>query len=339
MHSTGTALARPARVRPPRRGARYRGGLLLAAVLTLLLGALAPAHAYGQAFNPTQDRGNRGSDVVALQYLLDAHGASIATDGIFGSGTDAAVKSFQRSKGLADDGIVGPNTWSALQVTVRQGDRGPAVKAVQYLLNAKRGAGLAVDGVFGSGTASAVRGFQQHAGIGVDGIVGPTTWRNLLWHYEAPDFGGRLCDEDPDGNGNANWGTAAATGQLEAAAAAFGSGNGQIPVGDASFEHGGDIPGHASHEQGMDVDVWPIRTDSAQCSAGRITWESGAYDRAATRKLVQAIRNTAPGHVKLIFFNDPQLIAEGLTTRYPNHDNHLHVRYCERVHPSSLYDC
>jgi hypothetical protein len=46
-----------------------------------------------------------------------------------------------------------------------------------------------------------------------------------------------------------------------------------------------------------------------------------------------------PGCVRLIFFNDPTLIAEGLTTRYDNHDNHLHVRYCEPVHPNSLYTC
>ncbi|MCF6526063.1 penicillin-insensitive murein endopeptidase [Streptomyces sp. JJ36] len=329
---------------PPAPRARQRGarrlGLLLAAVLTLLLGATAPAQSFGAAFNPTQSQGNRGSDVVAIQYLLRAHGQSPAVDGIFGPGTHSAVRSFQSSRGLGVDGIVGPNTWAALQKTVRQGDTGPAVKAVQYLLNAKRGAGLAVDGIFGSGTASAVRGFQSHAGIGVDGVVGPNTWKNLLWHYEAPDFSGALCDVDPDGNGNANWGTAAATGQLEAAASSFGgTGNGQIPVGDVSFEHGGDIYGHSSHERGLDVDVWPIRTDSNQCSGARITWRSGAYDRAATRQLVQRIRATAPGHIKLIFFNDPQLISEGLTTEYPNHDNHLHIRYCEKVHPSSLYDC
>jgi peptidoglycan hydrolase-like protein with peptidoglycan-binding domain len=333
--------------RRPRRGdTMHRSGrprtrlwLLLAAVLALLAGAVAPAQAFPGAFSPTQDRGNRGADVVAVQHLLAAHGQPVTADGIFGSGTEAAVEAFQRSKGLGADGIVGPNTWAALQKTVRQGDSGPAVKAVQHLLNAKRGAGLAVDGVFGSGTAAAVRSFQSHASIGADGIVGPTTWANLLWHYRAPGFGGNLCDQDPDGNGKANWGTAAAIAQLEAAAAAFGGGNGEIPLGDASFEHGGDIPGHASHEVGLDIDLWPIRTDSAQCSAGRITWQSAAYDRAATRKLVQAIRSTAPGHVKLIFFNDPQLIAEGLTQQYANHDNHLHVRYCERVHPNALYAC
>ena len=42
--------------------------------------------------------------------------------------------------------------------------------------------------------------------------------------------------------------------------------------GDAGYEHGGDIPGHGSHEVGLDIDIWPIRTDNGQCSAGRITW-------------------------------------------------------------------
>jgi len=34
--------------------------------------------------------------------------------------------------------------------------------------------------------------------------------------------------------------------------------------------------------------------------------------------------------VKLIFFNDPQLISEGLTQSLSNHDDHLHVRFYER---------
>ena len=148
--------------------------------------------------------------------------------------------------------------------------------------------------VFGSGIATAVRGFQSARGLGVDGIVGPTTWRNLVWHYDYPGFT-NLCDQNPDGNGNANWGTGAAIGQLERAAAVFaGTGQGRVPLGDIGFEHGGPISGHASHQVGLDVDVWPIRTDNAQCTAGRITWQSGTYDRAATRQLVQAVRNAAP---------------------------------------------
>jgi hypothetical protein len=43
--------------------------------------------------------------------------------------------------------------------------------------------------------------------------------------------------------------------------------------------------------------------------------------------------------VKLIYFNDPVLIREGLTRYYAGHDDHVHVRYCERVYPLAAYDC
>ena len=313
----------------------------LVLVATLLIVLASPATAYAGAFFPTQSTGNRGADVQAIQYLLTHNGQSVTTDGIFGPATDTAVRNFQSAKGLGVDGIVGPATWAALAPQLKEGASGAAVRALQVELNAKRRLSLPVNGVFDASVTTAVRNFQSHAGIGVDGVVGPTTWKNLVWHYAYPNMSAGFCDQDPDGNGTAaNWATAAALGQLEQAVRTFtATGQGQVPLGDAGFEHGGDIPGHASHDIGMDIDIWPIRTDNGQCSAGRITWQSSTYDRAATRQLVQAIRNAAPGHVRLIFFNDPTLIAEGLTTQYDNHDNHLHVRYCERVHPNSLYTC
>ncbi|MFB9463837.1 hypothetical protein [Streptomyces cinereospinus] len=78
--------------------------------------------------------------------------------------------------------------------------------------------------------------------------------------------------------------------------------------------------------------MWPIRTDSALCTAGRLTWQPSAYGRAATRRLVQGSRAKASGHAELIFSSDPQPIAEGPiaegpTTSCPNHDNHLHIRH------------
>ncbi|EST30862.1 hypothetical protein N566_20985 [Streptomycetaceae bacterium MP113-05] len=64
--------------------------------------------------------------------------------------------------------------------TLGQGDDGSQVKAAQYLLNEGGFDAGAVDGIFGSGTASAVRAFQSDRGLDADGVVGPRTWTALL---------------------------------------------------------------------------------------------------------------------------------------------------------------
>lgn len=59
--------------------------------------------------------GSKGYSVKALQILLNGYGHNCGTvDGSFGPVTLAAVKSFQKEKGLAVDGSVGPATWTAL---------------------------------------------------------------------------------------------------------------------------------------------------------------------------------------------------------------------------------
>jgi hypothetical protein len=130
----------------------------------------------------TYRQGDRGPAVFAIQYLLMAENYSLAVDGIFGPETEATVKSFQGAEGLSVDGIVGPNTWTALihGHTVRNGDRGNDVRAVQYLLKNAYGYDIAVDGIFGPKTEEAVKGFQTSRGLTVDGIVGPQTWKALI---------------------------------------------------------------------------------------------------------------------------------------------------------------
>jgi chitosanase len=56
----------------------------------------------------------RGEAVKALQKALAACGFPVGIDGAFGKGTDAAVRAFQKSRGLTVDGIVGPATRTAL---------------------------------------------------------------------------------------------------------------------------------------------------------------------------------------------------------------------------------
>lgn len=53
--------------------------------------------------------------VRQLQAYLNGHGASVAVDGRFGAGTQAAVLAFQRAKALSVDGVVGPQTSGALR--------------------------------------------------------------------------------------------------------------------------------------------------------------------------------------------------------------------------------
>lgn len=159
---------------------------LLTPVLTLLLalglsagltvGLASPAQA---ATYPTLSTGSTGANVTSLQHLLTSRGYATAADGDFGSGTKSAVTAFQSSRGLSADGIAGPATFSALVSTVRQGDSGAAVQALQVQL-VKHGKSVSTDGAFGPATDSAVRSFQSAHGLTADGIVGPATWTELL---------------------------------------------------------------------------------------------------------------------------------------------------------------
>ncbi|WP_391208834.1 peptidoglycan DD-metalloendopeptidase family protein [Psychrobacillus sp. L4] len=54
-------------------------------------------------------------EVVEIQKLLVKAGYKIVVDGIEGPATVAAIKAFQKSKGLTPDGIVGPLTLDALK--------------------------------------------------------------------------------------------------------------------------------------------------------------------------------------------------------------------------------
>lgn len=136
--------------------------------------------------NRTLRRGSRGNDVRELQNALNRIGYNCGrADGIFGGGTEQAVKRFQKDKRLSADGIVGKNTWNMLlnesstQPTIRMGNRGQAVVELQTKLNQLGYRCGKIDGIFGSGVKHAVMQFQKHCGLSADGIVGKATWQAL----------------------------------------------------------------------------------------------------------------------------------------------------------------
>lgn len=79
----------------------------------------------------------------------------------------------------AVDGIPGPATLAGCPL-IRKGAQGNITKLLQEKLVSLGYSTNGIDGIFGSGTYSAVREFQKTRGLSADGIVGQNTWRKLL---------------------------------------------------------------------------------------------------------------------------------------------------------------
>ena len=77
------------------------------------------------------------------------------------------------------DGIPGANTLKGCP-TLKKGASGNITKLLQEKLVKLGYSTNGVDGIFGSGTYSAVREFQKTRELSADGIVGQNTWRKLL---------------------------------------------------------------------------------------------------------------------------------------------------------------
>lgn len=142
-----------------------------------------------------------------------------AVSGAFDRETEDAVREFQRIFDLTPDGVVGLATWYKLVSlyvgvtqlselesqgqqfygiqfqfpgTLREGDAGPEVRVLQFMLEVLSRfndtlEAVAVDGSFGPATTAAVRNYQELSGLTVDGVVGQVTWDSIYDHYFAAE--------------------------------------------------------------------------------------------------------------------------------------------------------
>jgi N-acetylmuramoyl-L-alanine amidase len=137
-------------------------------------------------------RGDRGPAVTEIRAILTGLGLLSAAGGDdFDEATDQAVRAFQQGRGLSVDGMVGNETWRALDAARwRLGARtlyqavsdpmvGEDVRSLQErLLEMGYDVGRA-DGVYGARTARAVATFQREVGLAPDGSCGPQTLHAL----------------------------------------------------------------------------------------------------------------------------------------------------------------
>ncbi|MER8046010.1 peptidoglycan-binding protein [Streptomyces sp. NPDC094032] len=146
MIPTGTTL--PASLRPAPRLPLARAALVLIAALLAVLAPSIPAHALDST---TWLQRN----LAGIGYL-----SASAVDGVYGTQTRTAVRSFQHDNGLAEDGDYGSRTELALHNKVKE---------------VQRKAGATADGAYGDATKAKVTAWQQANGLSADGITGPAT--------------------------------------------------------------------------------------------------------------------------------------------------------------------
>ena len=142
--------------------------------------------------------GMTGNDVYALQErLIELRYLSGVADGVYGPETQEAVAAYQRNNNLEADGVAGLSTLRKLSgssraatgasatnppsgtVTLREGDTGENVYALQLRLFELGYYSGRIDGRFGAETTEAVKAFQRANGLTADGIAGSGTQSRL----------------------------------------------------------------------------------------------------------------------------------------------------------------
>jgi peptidoglycan hydrolase-like protein with peptidoglycan-binding domain len=296
-------------------------------------------------------RGSSGPEVEALQDDLISLGHMRAEEkaggpGTFGPRTERAVKELQSVNGLTANGTLDAPTHEAIRQVnegLAIGASGEVVRSLQARLvrlgNMTNAQAAAAAGRFDVVTDAALKLLQTQHGIAPTGVFAAATYRALLAAVPPapplvptagsavdtvlPESGRGFATFNREPDGRDQVGLASTILAIQTIGAAWADRHGfPVFVGDISRRGGGSFPPHASHKDGRDVDVRPFR-HGGQPGATNISDPS--YDHALTRELVVLVREKFPQVT--ILFNDPLLVADGLTKKFPQHDNHLHLRF------------
>ena len=131
----------------------------------------------GGGVDPDPDPDPTGDSTIRefQTWLNNNYNSGLTTDGIYGTNTrKAATKAYQQILGVTPDGIFGSDSKAAVKI-LRAGDRGNDVHLLQGMLYCRGFNPNGVDGIFGSGTTTAVKNFQSNQGLSPDGLAGPDT--------------------------------------------------------------------------------------------------------------------------------------------------------------------
>lgn len=168
--------------------------------------------------------GSTGPNVTIVQASLNRISQNYpaipkvpVVDGIFGSRTEAAVRTFQQVFGLTPDGVVGPATWYELvrlyvgvnslaelrsqgqqfyainwsaPNALQLGDTGENVRHLQYMLSVLAAyiseiPPINIDGIFGSATRAAVLAAQRRFRLPETGVVDARTWDEIYDQFSG----------------------------------------------------------------------------------------------------------------------------------------------------------
>jgi len=256
--------------------------------------------------------GSHGPEVRELQRDLTKHGLKTNMDGVYGAQTRKSLAEFQRRNGLEGTGFMDEKTRAALDAK----PKGALAKLFDEALGGKAEAaelnstGVVKETALSKGTPN--NGSLKNASHLPDEGPGFDAYRSDKARYGTSKLvnGVKLMGED-----------------------ALKDGRPPLQVGDMSLKSGGDIGGHASHENGKDVDL-------------KVYGGANAFNAKQNWQLVESAINNPQFKTQYIFTSaenraallsvarqelggtnsSTYIRAKNALVVWPNHEDHFHIR-------------